>query len=344
MSSIVWVAGTSVVLLSMSCCSTVGMAFTPCHISGERNRVTRVSPNLFSVPQQEEENDDATNLSSVLNRRAFWNQAGILAAAGSVVLSPATGWADEQVVAAAPPVEMKDFVDPVGYFSIRVPKNFFTLRRSAKGDLPDAKTGQGRRGSSIFSAGDMAKAEVVAIERYETLVIIFAYVLLFAISILKCSPCFHFYYLIFASSFPTRVLLEENGIEATGDLSTFPALGKPKSVATLLNLRRERDKPSQSKTILIEDSVSVSPDGKVLSFKLKNEIDVQKPELLMEQYGVSELFRVTLAKATLQSNDGNLMAVFASALEQDFNGPDGVALQETVDSFTVTDQSSAAAS
>lgn len=63
------------------------------------------------------------------------------------------------------PVEMKKFVDPIGLFEIMVPKRFFSLRRSAKGDLPDEKTGQGRRGSSIFTSGDMAKAEVVAVER-----------------------------------------------------------------------------------------------------------------------------------------------------------------------------------
>ena len=61
-------------------------------------------------------------------------------------------------------VEMKTFVDPYGMFDIEVPQDFYTLRRTAKGDLPDAK-GKGRRGSSIFTAGNMAKAEVVAVER-----------------------------------------------------------------------------------------------------------------------------------------------------------------------------------
>ena len=41
-------------------------------------------------------------------------------------------------------VEMKEFVDPYGLFSINVPAGFFTLRRKAKGDLPDEKTGKGR--------------------------------------------------------------------------------------------------------------------------------------------------------------------------------------------------------
>lgn len=63
-------------------------------------------------------------------------------------------------------IEMKTFIDPKGLFAINVPKRYFAIRRTVKGDLPDEKTGQGRRGSSIFTAGDMAKAEVVAIERY----------------------------------------------------------------------------------------------------------------------------------------------------------------------------------
>lgn len=203
------------------------------------------------------------------------------------------------VAPAATPLEMKEFVDPAGLFSLRVPKVFYTLRRTQKGDLPDAKTGKGRRGSSIFTAGNMAKAEVIAVER-----------------------------------FPARVLLEENGIDATGDLTTFPGIGEAKAVASLIVLRREKDNQTAGAKTL--DSVEVSPDGKTLSFKLRTEIDVQKPELLLEQMGVSRLFRVTLAKATLNSDDGNIMAVFASALEQDFtNGVDGPALEDSVQSFQV---------
>lgn len=201
------------------------------------------------------------------------------------------------------PLDMKEFVDPAGLFSLRVPVGFFTLRRTSKGDLPDSKTGKGRRGSSIFSAGNMAKAEVVAVER-----------------------------------FPTRVLLEENGIEATGDLSTFPAIGNPKAVANLIVLRREKDTQNTVGKKII-DNVGITDDGKELKFRLKTEIDVQKPELLLEQTGLSQLFRITLAKVTLDSNDGNIMAIFASALEQDFtNGVDGPALEETVNSFQATKQ------
>lgn len=243
---------------------------------------------------------DPFPLSAHGGSRRHWLQQVTGAVAASVLLPTGPSFASDEATTVALP-EMKNFVDPL--FVIRVPKSFFTLRRSAKGDLPDAKTGKGRRGSSIFSAGDMAKAEVVAIER-----------------------------------FPTAVLLEENGIEATGDLSSFSSLGEPAAIANLISLRRERDKPGQSKTTLVPGSAKLSENAKVLSFQLKTEIDVQKPELLLEQYGVSELFRITLAKASLQANDGNLMAVFASALEQDFNGPDGAALQDVVDSFVALDQ------
>jgi hypothetical protein len=78
------------------------------------------------------------------------------------VFHPPTTRADVDVST----IEMKEFKDPYGMFSIDVPQSFFTIRRAAKGDLPDIKTGKGRRGSSIFTAGDLAKAEVIAIERY----------------------------------------------------------------------------------------------------------------------------------------------------------------------------------
>lgn len=138
--------------------------------------------------------------------------------------------------------------------------------------------------------------------------------------------------------FPTRVLLEENGVEAIGDLSTFSKIGEAGAIANLINLRREKDRPGSSNTQIF--NVAIDPkNDKILRFMLKSEIEVQKPELLMEQYGVDRLYRITTAKASLESNDGNILAVFASALETDFTGPDGVALQQVVDSFVATDQS-----
>jgi hypothetical protein len=99
-----------------------------------------------------------------------------------------------------------------------------------------------------------------------------------------------------------------------------------------------------SNTQIVPGSIYLTSDGMELSFQLKSEIEVQKPELLLEQYGVSELYRVTSARASLRSNDGNLMAVYASALESDFAGLDGAILQEAVSSFRVTDRSASPSS
>lgn len=67
---------------------------------------------------------------------------------------------------------------------------------------------------------------------------------------------------------------------------------------------------------------------------------MQKPELYKEQTGLDELIRFTVVKATLTSNDGQLMGVFASALLQDYDGTtDGPAIRESVNSFVALDQS-----
>lgn len=255
--------------------------------------------------QRHNDNDGEAILSN--QRRRVLQSTAALALAG---FSSLPAFADESVeaVAAAPAVvvPMKSFIDNAkpSLFSLDVPQRFFAIRRSAKGDLPDAKTGQGRRGGTIFTAGDMAKAEVIAVER-----------------------------------FPVKAMLEDEGYQPTGDLSTIASLGDPVAVATLLIRRREKDKPgTQNSAVLDRSSVVVSPDTKTMSFTFRQEINVQKPELLMEEMGVSELFRTTIAKATLSSNDGQMMAAFASALDQDFNGPDGVALQTAIDSFMATDQ------
>lgn len=127
------------------------------------------------------------------------------------------------------------------------------------------------------------------------------------------------------------------GIDASGDLSSFPKIGKAPAVAELLFLRREKDQSGQqSKTRLLKESAKYSEDGKTIEFQLRTDIDVQKPELLLEQEGVSELVRLTLAKATLESNDGQIMAVYASALQQNYDGPDGDALRTSIDSFVAT--------
>lgn len=248
------------------------------------------------------------NVISGQRRRLLQSTASITVASWTGGLPSSTPWlSPASAEDAVTEVPMKSFVDNANpsLFAIDVPQRFFSIRRSAKGDLPDAKTGQGRRGGTIFTAGDMSKAEVIAVER-----------------------------------FPVRNLLEEEGYEASGDLSKFSSIGDPTAIATLLLRRREKDKPgTQNRSELNRDSVALSPDGQTLTFSLRQEIDVQKPELLMEQMGVSELFRTTVAKATLASNDGQLMAVFASALDQDYAGPDGLALQKAVNSFLATDQS-----
>lgn len=112
---------------------------------------------------------ETTHLSAVQTRRD-WVEGGVACAvAATLVPSLAFGaeraMADDGAALVVPTIEMKQFVDPEGLFALRVPRIFFTLRRTVKGDLPDAKTGKGRRGSSIFTAGDMSKAEVVAVER-----------------------------------------------------------------------------------------------------------------------------------------------------------------------------------
>jgi hypothetical protein len=148
-------------------------------------------------------------------------------------------------------------------------------------------------------------------------------------------------------SFPARVLLEEYGIEATGSLKTFPDIGEPLTIANLIAIRRDREKPvasssngnAASKNPVLPNSLSISPDGRELTFTMKTNIDVQKPDLLMEQSGISVLNRITAAKVSLRSNDGYIMAVFASALESDWQGIDGKALQDAVSSFEVVDQS-----
>jgi hypothetical protein len=88
------------------------------------------------------------------------NRRRLLQSTAAVILAPLPTLATETTIDEVP---LKSITDDL--FSISVPQRFFAIRRTVKGDLPDAKTGKGRRGGTIFTAGDMSKAEVVAVER-----------------------------------------------------------------------------------------------------------------------------------------------------------------------------------
>ncbi len=130
---------------------------------------------LKSIETDELVFDQSTNNDRELSaRRKFLTQIPLLLT--STTLLPLPSMADDAMAViespapVAPPkpintIEMKTFVDPKGLFVLNVPKRFFAIRRTVKGDLPDEATGKGRRGSSIFTAGDMSKAEVIAVER-----------------------------------------------------------------------------------------------------------------------------------------------------------------------------------
>ena len=114
---------------------------------------------------------DQWHLPEKITTRRDWGIGTVTSSIVSIFLPSSMALADVDVssVAAEPPIEMKLFVDPKGLFSVIVPRKFFSLRRTAEGDLPDEKTGKGRRGSSIFTAGDLGKAEIIAVERYVVL-------------------------------------------------------------------------------------------------------------------------------------------------------------------------------
>ena len=136
-----------------------------------------VSPTTTVSTTTKPKPTSSSSLDAIMDRRNWLSDVASTCSAAVVATTSNFSWmepayADDggevSMIAAdvaATKTEMKEFVDPLGLFTIRVPKSFFTLRRTVKGDLPDDKTGKGRRGSSIFTAGNMAKAEVIAVER-----------------------------------------------------------------------------------------------------------------------------------------------------------------------------------
>jgi hypothetical protein len=122
--------------------------------------------NPISFPARHGDDDKFRTRREIFYSAAKIGTAMLLGIDSFPVMSNAAPISDGSEAASATAVAMKTFVDPEGLFIINIPQRFFAIRRTNQGDLPNAATGSGRRGSSIFNAGDLAKAEVLAIERY----------------------------------------------------------------------------------------------------------------------------------------------------------------------------------
>jgi len=199
------------------------------------------------------------------------------------------------------------YEDPNGLFKIRIPKGFFIFRRPGNPTNKD-KT-KSRKGSSIFTSGDIGKAEIVSVDRFTT------------------------------ASF----LEEEGGVrivdKTIDDLSSFDKIGNTQTIANYIILRRNKEQQQINTNALAKpENITLSPDNKTLIFEYSTRINVQKPDLLKEQIGVDELFRITLVKIDLHSNDGFMNVCYASALQTEFYTEDGVLLRDAVDSFEVFEQ------
>ena len=211
----------------------------------------------------------------------------------------------DPALAISPSENTKIYTDPQGLFSLLIPKRYFVIRRDTNGD------DSSRSGSSIvLTAGDLSKAQVVSIERFAV----------------------------------TQLLQQQAGIQpdslSLASKITISDLGTAQALVQLLVQRRDRDRTQQlPMTRIVQDSVRSSEDNQSITFQLMTDIPVQKPELLMEQYGVNQLIRLTLGKASVARTDGSMMVVYASGLQQDLVQPDGTwtedgrALQQSVESF-----------
>lgn len=142
--------------------------------------------------------------------------------------------------------------------------------------------------------------------------------------------------MIAVERFPVRRLLSDAGISDAGisdagDLSTFSGIKKPANkIAELRNARREKERGGQGRSRTNVLAGSDFPDDKTVRFSLRTEVEVQKPDLLLEQMGSAELIRFTLAKGVIK--DDQLYVFYGSALKKWWDEGDEAALQKALDS------------
>jgi hypothetical protein len=167
-----------------------------------------------------------------------------------------------------------EYKDPLGLFAISLPKGWFKIRPTAEGDLPDSQ-GRGRRGSRIFSAGEISNPyspKVLSVER-----------------------------------FPVRNLLQDAGVTSDLDearLGTWPTVGKGETLAEILLNRRDAETIANGKSLLtrmVPGSVVVT--NTTLVFKAVTDVPVTRPEILEEQTGRREIRRVSFFRGELRAGE-----------------------------------------
>ena len=233
---------------------------------------------LSSLPDRDDESLNSGPVKQIVSRRSA------LLAGASVILLPSIARAFPRLPAlptvnigvetggsSGPLIQYKD---PLGLFALALPKGWFKIRPTAEGDLPDFK-GRGRRGSRIFSSGEISNPyapKVLSVER-----------------------------------FPVRVLLEDAGV--TGDidenmLQTWPSVGKGETLAAIIINRRDAESIANGKSMLtrlVPGSVSMSDS--TLTFRATTEVPVTRPEILEEQTGRREIRRISYFRGELRPGE-----------------------------------------
>jgi len=123
--------------------------------------------------------------------------------------------------------------------------------------------------------------------------------------------------------------------------TTLGSIGTANSIAQLLLRARDRDASSGALSSILLSS-KLSDDGSRLAFDYSTELPVSDPDALQEQRGVRQLIRHTVATSILGSVPGSdgapvpaMFSVWASALQQDWEGDLREPLEATVASFSV---------
>lgn len=199
------------------------------------------------------------------------------------------------------PVELKEYADTNAGFALQLPRDFFRSPRG-RSCAPNDKACLALRGrdlGTLFVSGNLQSAQIVSVQRLSI-----------------------------------EQLLADVGVVPTGDLGSWPAIGKPQKVAELLASFRDNDSKQNNGLPSKVARGSVAQEEDDLTFSIITPIAVQRPDKLMEQEGLTELRRITTVRAVLLPDSKQVMVVWASALEQDWvNGTRDV-FAEIAASFT----------
>ena len=144
--------------------------------------------------------------------------------------------------------------------------------------------------------------------------------------------------IVAVEKFPLGDLLKLEGVMdnnlSSGSIKGWEDVATASKLVELLKKYREKDSKSATgtKSTIDKESLSLSQDGKLLSYTITTNVPVQKPDLLFDSTGEFEIVRLSRGNAYLDPASLNIIVLYVSAKRETWKS-DSETLNSVIEQF-----------